>query len=51
MWKRYGYQQFVCMRDFAEFVPVETVIPEKDFDENPGKPVETRSSGKAGANS
>ncbi|KAJ7388256.1 hypothetical protein OS493_038923 [Desmophyllum pertusum] len=33
--KRNGRQVFVCKRDFAGFVALETVIPEKDFDENP----------------
>lgn len=47
--KRYGYQQFVCMRDFAEFVPVETVIPEKDFDENPGNPCWDKKLGESGS--
>lgn len=30
--KRLGSLKFVCKRDFAAFVPLETVIPEKDFD-------------------
>ncbi|PFX21234.1 putative serine/threonine-protein kinase drkD [Stylophora pistillata] len=29
-----GFLKFVCKRDYALFVPVETVIPEKYFDEN-----------------
>ena len=33
--KRNGYQFFVCKRDFGAFVPIEAVIPEKVFDENP----------------
>ncbi|XP_022797610.1 putative U-box domain-containing protein 53 isoform X2 [Stylophora pistillata] len=32
--KRMGFLKFVCKRDYALFVPVETVIPEKYFDEN-----------------
>ena len=30
--KRRGSQKFVCRIDCASFVPLETVIPEKDFD-------------------
>ncbi|XP_022777778.1 ubiquitin carboxyl-terminal hydrolase CYLD-like [Stylophora pistillata] len=33
--KKHGFQVFVCETDFAAFVPLETVMPEKDFDENP----------------
>lgn len=33
--KKSGYQFFVCKRDFGAFVPIEAVIPEKVFDENP----------------
>ncbi|KAL9975244.1 hypothetical protein ACROYT_G012380 [Oculina patagonica] len=33
--KRNGRQVFVCKKDFAEFVALETVVPEQDFDENP----------------
>ncbi|KAJ7381872.1 hypothetical protein OS493_038558, partial [Desmophyllum pertusum] len=33
--KRNGRQLFVCKSDFGAFVALETVIPEKDFDENP----------------
>lgn len=32
-----GKQVFVCSRDFAVFVDIETVIPEKDFDQDPEK--------------
>ncbi|XP_068684418.1 ubiquitin carboxyl-terminal hydrolase CYLD-like isoform X2 [Montipora foliosa] len=34
-WK--GRQFFVCKRDYAAFVDIETVIPEKDFDSDPGE--------------
>ena len=33
--KLHGRQLFVCRKDFALFVPIETVIPEEVFDENP----------------
>ena len=32
-----GKQVFVCKRDYASFVDTETVIPEKDFDQDPEK--------------
>ena len=32
-----GKQLFVCKRDYAIFVAIETVIPEKDFDQDPNK--------------
>ena len=32
-----GKQLFVCKRDYAIFVDIETVIPEKDFDQDPAK--------------
>ena len=35
--RRSGSQKFVRKRDYAAFVPLKTVIPEKDFDGNPGK--------------
>ena len=34
-----GKQLFVCKRDYAIFVDIETVIPEKDFDQDPAKDV------------
>ena len=34
-----GKQVFVCKRDYASFVDIETVIPEKDFDQDPAKDV------------
>ena len=32
---RNGTHLFVCKRDYAAFVPIEAVIPEKVFHENP----------------
>lgn len=32
-----GRQFFVCRRNFATFVDIETVILEKDFDQDPEK--------------
>ena len=32
-----GKQCFVCRRGWASFVDIETVIPEKDFDQDPEK--------------
>ena len=32
-----GKQCFVCRRGWASFVDIETVIPEKDFDQDPDK--------------
>ena len=36
--KLHGKQLFVCRKHFAVFLPIEGVIPEEDFDENPVKP-------------
>ena len=33
--KLHGVQKFVCRNDYAYFVPIDAVIPEEDFDENP----------------
>ena len=33
--KLHGIQMFVCSKDFALFVPIEAVISEEHFDENP----------------
>jgi len=41
-----GKQLFVCRRDYAVFVDIETVIPEKDFDENPAEAATMKSSQK-----
>ena len=30
--ERFGSLKFLCKRDYAAFVPLKTVIPEKDFD-------------------
>ena len=49
--ERFGSQKFVCRRDYAAFVPLKTVIPEKDIDGYPEKSCKTRNSGKAGAKS
>ncbi|XP_068721135.1 probable serine/threonine-protein kinase DDB_G0271682 [Montipora capricornis] len=35
--KWYGRQYFVCGRDYATFVDIQTVISEKDFDGDPGE--------------
>ena len=32
-----GKQVFVCRKHFAKFVDIKTVIPEKDFDQDPEK--------------
>lgn len=32
-----GKQVFICKRNYASFVDIETVIPEKDFDQDPEK--------------
>ena len=44
--KRSGSQKFVCKRDHAAFVPLTTVIPEKDFDGNLGKAARQEAQGK-----
>ena len=44
--ERYGSQKFPCKRDYAAFVPFKTVIPEKDFDGNPGKAARQEALGK-----
>ena len=44
--KRCGSQKFVCKRGYAEFVPLKTVILEKDFDGNPGKAARQEARGK-----
>ena len=44
--KRFGSQKFVCKRDYAAFVPLTTVVPEKDFDGNPGKAAKQEAWGK-----
>ena len=41
-----GSQKFVCKRDYAAFVPLTTVIPEKDFDGYPGKAAPQEAQGK-----
>ncbi|PFX11741.1 Ubiquitin carboxyl-terminal hydrolase CYLD [Stylophora pistillata] len=46
--KRLGHLLFICMPGHAAFVPVESVIPEKDFDENPEKPEKQEARGKWG---
>ena len=42
--KRRGKQLFPCRRDFALFVPIEAVIPEEVFGENPVNARSTRTS-------
>ena len=42
--KLHGRQVFVCRKDYALFVPIEAVIPEEDFDENPVNARSTRTS-------
>ena len=48
--KRFGCHKFVCKRDYAAFVRLTTVIPEKDFDESyyryPEKPARQEAQGK-----
>ena len=44
--KRCGSQKFICKRGYAEFVPLKTVILEKDFDGNPGKAARQETRGK-----
>ena len=41
-----GSQKFVCKRDHAAFVPLKNVIPEKDFDDYPGKAAKQEARGK-----
>ena len=48
--KLFGSQKFICKKDYAAFVPLTTVIPEKDFDESyyryPEKPARQEAQGK-----
>ena len=44
--KRLGSQKFVCKREFGEFVPLKSVIPEKHFDGNLGKAARQEARGK-----
>ena len=44
--KRSGLIKFVCKRDYAAFVPLKNVIPEKDYDGNPGKAAKQEAWGK-----
>ena len=44
--KRSGSQKFVCKRDYAAFVPLTTIIPEKDFDGYPEKAAKQEAQGK-----
>ena len=44
--KRFGFQKFVCKRDYAAFVPLKTVIPEKDFDGHREKAARQETRGK-----
>ena len=44
--KRLGSPKFICKRDYAAFVPLKNVIPEKDFDGNPGKAAKQEAQGK-----
>ena len=44
--ERLGSLKFVCKRDFAAFVPLETVIPEKDFDDYFGEATGQEAQGK-----
>ena len=44
--KRLGSLKFVCKRDHAAFVPLKTVIPEKDFDGYPEKAAKQEAQGK-----
>ena len=46
--KLHGRQLFVCRKDYALFVPIETVISEEDFDEKPVNARSTRTSEKVG---
>jgi len=41
-----GRQLFVCRKHFATFVDIETVIPEKDFDQDPEKDTTSPDGGK-----
>ena len=44
--KRRHSLKFVCKRDYAAFVPLKNVIPEKDFYGNPGKAAKQEAQGK-----
>ena len=44
--KRYGSLKFVCKRGYGAFVPLKNVIPEKDFDDYPGKAAKQEARGK-----
>ena len=44
--KRFGSLKFVCKRDYAAFVPLKNVIPEKDLDGNAGKAAKQDAQGK-----
>ena len=44
--KRCRSLKFVCKRDYAAFVPLKNVIPEKDVDGNPGKAAKQEAQGK-----
>ena len=44
--ERFGSQKFVCKRDYAAFVPLKTVIPEKDIDGYPEKAARQETRGK-----
>ena len=41
-----GFQKFACKRDYAAFVPLTTVIPEKDFRGYRGKAARQEAQGK-----
>ena len=41
-----GSQKFFCKRDYAAFVPLTTVIPEKEFDCCPKKAARQEAQGK-----
>ena len=44
--ERFGSQKFVCRRDYAAFVRLKTVIPEKDIDGYPEKAARQETRGK-----
>ena len=44
--ERCGSLKFICKRDYAAFVPLKDVIPEKDFHGNPGKAAKEEAQGK-----
>ncbi|PFX21246.1 Ubiquitin carboxyl-terminal hydrolase CYLD [Stylophora pistillata] len=44
--KRFGFQKFICKRDYAAFVPLKTVMPEKDFDKKPERATRQEAQGK-----